>query len=311
MASVAPLSVEMKISVTVGLVLLALLHSASTAIFQRVLPPIDPCACVQCSGSTEAPRGGINFDAIQMSSGVRSTLPVNERARVEVKHAGTPAPAPAAATKEAPCVNCKQPVQVPVSATKPVATTARYNLALFIGQDAQSQKLLQWFNTDPQLQSIRSQCNFQVYTPTNAIYRTRYALDIPADSFPAYLYSDPGGGLVHAGGAALMPSSPGEVANDLMRSQSLQIQVVAAAKQQPPPQVDLPTLQEYDCDENGCRPRPNRDPFFNQDRPPLVDRQPAAKTWLDYVVHQGAVLDVNSIVIVACVAAGIFILWKK
>jgi hypothetical protein len=182
-----------------------------------------------------------------------------------------------------------------------VATTARYNLAIFlVHNDPASQRLLNWFNSDPQLQALKSQCNFQTYTPDNAIYKSRYARDVPVDSFPAVVYSDPSGGLVHATGPGLMPNTAPDLASDLTRAQSLQRQVVAAAKQQAPPQVDIPTLQGG-CDGDSCDR--NRDPFFNPDRAPIIPRdnvQP--RSLFDIVVNteQG-----RSWILIAVVGAGI------
>jgi hypothetical protein len=104
----------------------------------------------------------------------------------------------------------------------------RYQVALFVADDAQSQQLLSWFDSDPQLRNLRANCDFQVYRPDNTLYRTRYAAQVPIDQFPAMLFLKPDGGHVHAAGKTMLPRSSSDLVSDIR--QSLELAKSAAPK---------------------------------------------------------------------------------
>ena len=65
--------------------------------------------------------------------------------------------------------------------------------------------------TTLQLYKLRTACDFQVYTASNALYQTRYATIVPVDQFPVVLFQDSTGGHVHAAGRSMLPATPAEL----------------------------------------------------------------------------------------------------
>ncbi|MFN3151784.1 hypothetical protein [Bremerella sp.] len=122
------------------------------------------------------------------------------------------------------------------AATGPVSSPAspppkkNYQLALFVGDDAQSQQLKTWFDEDPRLTKLRGSCEYQVYTESNAIYRTRFADIVPAEQFPVVLFQDSTGGHIHAAGRTMIPKSPDELYSDLYQGYELYQQAKKAEK---------------------------------------------------------------------------------
>lgn len=143
-----------------------------------------------------------------------------------------------------PCIPCtpiapvNQPARLPLAIPAPSVTIAqpavsppRYQIALFVDSTTRSQALLNWWNTDPQLQSLKSKCDFQVYTPTNSLYRTRYANLVPIEQFPAVLFLRPDGGHIHAAGGNVLPATASELWKDLQASYELSRSVQSAQTQ--------------------------------------------------------------------------------
>lgn len=203
---------------------------------------------------------------------------------------------------QAPCIPCtpalvpitpvRRPTPAPLfmpapaaNATQPAVAPAKYQIALFVDSSTRSQTLLNWWNTDPQLQSLRSKCDFQLYTPTNSLYRTRYASLVPTEQFPAVLFLRPDGGHIHAAGGNVLPGTASELWKDLQASyelsrsvQSAQTQVLhsadsgllrergynwdAAIQQQ-----TLLTQSPEDCLDGSCTPGDNGRllPLFDRD----------------------------------------------
>ena len=119
---------------------------------------------------------------------------------------------------------------VPLAAPRPKPPQKKYQIALFIGGDSQSKRLLDWFNRDPKLAKLREACEFQVYTASNALYRTRFAEIVPADQFPVVLFQDSRGGHVHAAGRSMIPTTPDELYSDLKQGYELYQQTREARK---------------------------------------------------------------------------------
>jgi hypothetical protein len=122
----------------------------------------------------------------------------------------TPAAAPPSAT-----------IPAPASASKPATGTRRPQIALFLDGSAASKRLEQWWNTDPALLSLRKTCEFQTYTPTNALYLARYADVVPVGQFPAVLFQHADGGHIHAAGGNMLPTGPAQLYADLEASYRL------------------------------------------------------------------------------------------
>lgn len=142
-----------------------------------------------------------------------------------------PAPAPALQPQPAPVLPASQSNLILRPASTPVTPPVKeYQLALFIGNDAKSQQLLDWFNRDPRLQSMRTSCEFQVYTTGNPLYQARFAQQIPAEQFPVVLLQDKSGGHIHAAGRSMIPSTVDALYADFHKSYELYKQARQAQK---------------------------------------------------------------------------------
>jgi hypothetical protein len=132
-------------------------------------------------------------------------------------------------------VDVSKPTQEPLVVT-PVSNPAApppkksYQIALFVNTDATSQRLQEWFTQNKQLAALKESCEFQVYTATNAIYKTRYADIVPAEQFPVVLFQDATGGHIHAAGRSMIPSTPDELYSDLRHGYTLYKQAKEAQK---------------------------------------------------------------------------------
>ncbi len=124
------------------------------------------------------------------------------------------------------------PTIVPSSSAPASTQPAKknYQIALFVSNDVQSKQLLEWFDRDPQLAKLRNDCEFQVYTANNTLYRTRYSSLVPVDQFPVVLFQDSSGGHVHAAGRTMIPSSAAELYSDLRQGYELYKQAQQAQK---------------------------------------------------------------------------------
>lgn len=166
-----------------------------------------------------------------------------------------------------PVVPQRQPNVVP---SQPATSTnkALYQLALFLDSSAKSNTIRDWFTKDPELVSLRGKCDFQVYTPENALYKTRYASIVPVSQFPAVLFLKPDGGHLHAAGGQMIPSTAAELYADLKEGFNLakSVEMAEAVPQESgairekgyswDDQV-APTMQlnEQDCPGGICPPR--------------------------------------------------------
>jgi hypothetical protein len=181
------------------------------------------------------------------------------------------------------------PVIIPVnfpSIAAPSSPPAKksYQLALFVGNDSQSQQLLQWFDRDPQLVHLRSKCEFQVYTASNTLYRARFAEIVPVSQFPVVLFQDSTGGHIHAAGRTMIPGTAAELYGDLRQGyglyqQARQAQKTGAIKAAGYSWDDsiTPTMSLYsqDCPDGICPTEPSdrwrpgsrvRDTLFDEAR---------------------------------------------
>ncbi|MBX3422009.1 MAG: hypothetical protein KF752_10695 [Pirellulaceae bacterium] len=121
-------------------------------------------------------------------------------------------------------------VVTPVSNPAPPPPKKSYQIALFVNTDATSQRLQAWFTQNKELAALTETCEFQVYTATNALYKTRYADIVPAEQFPVVLFQDATGGHIHAAGRSMIPSTPEELYADLRHGFTLYKQAKEAQK---------------------------------------------------------------------------------
>ena len=131
-----------------------------------------------------------------------------------------------------------------------------------------AQRLQEWFTQNKQLAALKESCEFQVYTATNAIYKTRYADIVPAEQFPVVLFQDATGGHIHAAGRSMIPSTPGELYSDLRQGyllykQAKQAQRTGAVKTKGYSWDDAITptlyLSAEDCPDGYCPTPPSED----------------------------------------------------
>lgn len=170
-------------------------------------------------------------------------------------------------------VDTQKPTQEPLVVT-PVSTPASpppkksYQIALFVNADATSQRLQEWFTQNKQLAALKESCEFQVYTSTNAIYKTRYADIVPAEQFPVVLFQDSTGGHIHAAGRSMIPSTAEELYSDLrhgylLYKQAKQAQKTGAVKTKGYSWDDAITptlyLSAEDCPDGYCPTPPSED----------------------------------------------------
>ncbi len=143
-----------------------------------------------------------------------------------------------------------------------------YQIALFVNADATSQRLQEWFTQNKQLATLKESCEFQVYTATNAIYKTRYVDIVPAEQFPVVLFQDATGGHIHAAGRSMIPSTPEELYSDLrhgylLYKQAKQAQKTGAVKTKGYSWDDAITptlyLSAEDCPDGYCPTPPSED----------------------------------------------------
>src|SRR6056297_3226445 len=231
-----------RIRLSVGLIVVAIVHAALLGAVFTVLhqtPP--PCTedCWQLPPSKPATPVGrkierltepatVNLEAqgeLKQQSGYCPPCPPNARPVIRPYRVVPTTPAvpatPSIPSPRIPAPTAPAPIIVtPASTGSPPSTTPetakkRYQIALFVGNDAKSSQLIDWFDTDPDLAKLKSKCAFQVYTETNAIYRTRFADIVPASQFPVVLFQDASGGHVHAAGHTMLPATAGELYDDL------------------------------------------------------------------------------------------------
>ncbi len=116
--------------------------------------------------------------------------------------------------------------------------------------------------------ALKESCEFQVYTSTNAIYKTRYADIVPAEQFPVVLFQDSTGGHIHAAGRSMIPSTAEELYSDLrhgylLYKQAKQAQKTGAVKTKGYSWDDAITptlyLSAEDCPDGYCPTQPSED----------------------------------------------------
>lgn len=249
-----------KVVVTFGLVALVALGALLIVVGQRVAPRIE--AGLGWETKQGFTPGGISYD--NGKSGNTNTFPVNEQAAREIKKQagnfdGQPAQPPYG----------PRPNPGPSSfESKP--TGGRYSVSLFVGTDRRSQEFLEWWNTDSNLQALRSQVDFQSYTKDNPLYKARYMDLVPVADFPAVIFADPRGGHIYAAGGASLPTSRTTLYSEIHDAYGIHERLQQQS-------TDSDPIQAEDCPDGNCKP-PSRTPFVNPERerlfPIFKPRQP-------------------------------------
>ncbi|MCM2370950.1 hypothetical protein [Aporhodopirellula aestuarii] len=144
-----------------------------------------------------------------------------------VVHPVQPAAVPAP-TVVRPMVH-PQPASILTNAAPPQPRKG-FEIALFVTNDSRSRQLVHWFDTDPGLRTLRQRCEFQTYTQTNPLYKSRFASIVPPEQFPVVLFQDSTGGHVHAAGRNMIPNSPAELFADMKAAFGLYQQAKSAVR---------------------------------------------------------------------------------
>jgi hypothetical protein len=241
---------QVKVVLTFGLVALVVFAALLVVVGQRVAPRIE-------AGLGLEPRqsytpGGVSYDDGKSAS--LNQMPVNEQAAREVKKQ----------TGNQPAVQPVQPGQ-PSSLTS-TPTAPRYSVSVFVGTDPLSQDMLNWWNTNANLQALKIQSNWQAYTKDNQLYRERYASLVPVTDFPAVVFSDPRGGHVYASSAQSLPRSAEELYAEIYAAYQTHQQVVQQPTDPTPITGDAASSSARpDCPDGNC---------FPADRQPFLDSRP-------------------------------------
>ncbi len=250
---------KVKVVLSFGLVALAAFLAVCIVVGERVAPRIEAHLGIKESAPA-APVGGISYDSLKNSQ--LNQMPVNEQAGREIKKA------------DEDCVVCMQQIeQSPRPSPSPgptapsvvsVPTGQRCSVILFASTDRHSNAVLDWFNKDPGLQSLRKDCNFHVYTKDNPLYRERYASMVPVEQFPAVVFCDPEGGHIYVAGRGFLPATADLLLKEMKRAYEVQQRARDDAV------APAHTLESTppNCPDGECRPA-DREPFLNPDRRPL------------------------------------------
>lgn len=265
---------RVKIVLSFGLVALALFSALCVVVGQRVAPRIEQSLGIDQPVERSFAPGGVSYD--ELRNAPLNSVPVNESAAREIKRQDVYCP---------PCDQMKAPgftrnpryllpfAQAGSSPSQPAknqfAVTStpwanKYSLAVFVGTDPASQRLLDWVNRDPQLSDLRKSVNFQAYTKDNPLYRERFGGVVPTDQFPAVVFTDSRGGHVYVAGSSSLPSSASGLYAALKESTQIQQQAT-----QPAQDPSSPMAQEFDpsCPDGNCPP--SRVPLLNPEREKL------------------------------------------
>lgn len=249
---------DVKLKLSIGLLFCVLLHSASQSFFESTIPPMLEH---QAQSMPEIPAGGLRFQSRE-AGGVGST--VNTAARDEMKQ------------QQPYCIPCDQlqnparpvpkPMPQPAKPNTPQSlnvTTGKgvepkYSISLFLrANDALSNQLLGYFNSDPKYSSFVKSFNFQVYTKDSPLYQTRYASIVPVEAFPAMLVADPNGGHVHLIDRSTIPTTAPLLWADISEAVRLQRAIISKVPAAPAPPPGLPASVGSSAPDTGIGSNPN------------------------------------------------------
>ncbi len=251
-----------RIRLSMGLIAVAILHAV---LLGAVFTTLTPCPPVSHDEAWSLPTTQPTDPSVGRIEKLEQPQSVNLQAQGEVKQQSI-----------ADCLPCdpltKRPTEIAPQSSQLVSNPSsqpapnKYQIALFVDSDAKSQQLLDWFNHDPKLYKLRTACDFQVYTSSNTLYRSRFASIVPVDQFPVVLFQDTTGGHVHAAGRTMLPASAAELYADLQEGyqlyqQTRQAQKTGALKTRGYSWDDAisPKLQlnSEDCPDGYCPTEPN------------------------------------------------------
>jgi len=321
---------EIRIKLSVGLIAVAVIHAVLlggvfTALHQRPAPQKQTDWSLPSSPPTTPEVGRI--EKLEIPPTVNLPAQAEMKQQIFRRRCNPCQPTVVQPSYSVPTVTVQPAtpsVPIVVTPTKPIATPKSekksYQLALFIGSDAKSKRLLDWFNKDPKLIKFKSSCEFQVYTSSNALYRTRYQEIVPVSQFPVVLFQDSTGGHVHAAGHTMLPETAAELYSDLQHSfglyeQTREAQQTGAIRERGYSWDDAisPTMQlsSEDCPDGYCPVEPSDRwrPFDrDNDRDRLFDRDSDGRNAL---IWAGAgELATLALIVVAIILLG-FILIKR
>lgn len=175
--------------------------------------------------------------------------------------------------------------------------------------DAQSNQILQWFASDPQLSQVAKACYYQLFTPSNTLYRERYARSLPPNELPIVALVD------HLGRVHFKVSGPATpaTASDLLAAMHASLNNGSQL------------VMQYDysnpnCPDGRCpnvRPQPGP---FNPNQPDFgpsypipntIQPVPASSNLALYVVAGVSIVVIGGVALAVLVAGGLYFLTRN
>jgi hypothetical protein len=282
------------VHLSLGFLLAILLHASLTAFLNRV--PIE-----MFDGPRQwQPAQTFSFDSVEAAIGTQNL--VNTSARDEIK--------------KQICVPCIAQTTAPRPPVTQATQAKEYNLDLFIGSDPTSQAVMTWFNSYKQLSDFKARCNYQVYSPNNALYKARYASLISESQFPAILFTRADGGHIYVAGRGQIPNDAESLYGDIVEAWRLykSVQSTPKPEQQSP---SLPTIgsELQDCVDGTCPPYENRKPLFpwRDESSPLFPTVPTPDPVeaLRFFLKRQTGVGLESLAIIALVVIVIILVIKR
>jgi hypothetical protein len=127
------------------------------------------------------------------------------------------------------------PQPQPNSNPAPNPANGRKQITLFVGNDAKSRDLVNWFSTDARLAKLKANTAFEVITPQSQMYAARFAEVISQKDFPAIIFAHGDGGHIYAAGGPMLPTNSSQLYSDLHKAYDLAMSVKNA-----PPLIESP-----------------------------------------------------------------------
>lgn len=228
---------------------------------QRIAPRVEAGLGIR----QEYNPGGVSYD--DGKTAPLHQLPVNERAGREVKRqrsdCSTCPPVLTQASSPQPAKPSPQPANSQLTAAP---TDGKFSVAIFVGTDAKSQQLLDWWNHDHHLQELKKQVNFQAYTRDNTLYHWRYSDIVPREQFPGVVFADGKGGHVYVAAGQQLPSSAAALYSEM--SEALRVYRDVVEQSPAEPITAESSGSSPNCPDGNC-PTPSWKPLINPERKPL------------------------------------------
>lgn len=129
-------------------------------------------------------------------------------------------------------------------------------------------RLLQWFETDQPLATLRSRTGFHAFTTSNPLYRERYAKSLPPADLPILALAAPDGRVAYKASGANIPATAAELFAEMREAEALFRKTAARVPARPGPAVSL----IGDCPTCPNQPSPPAMPQWPPSGGGIIDR---------------------------------------